>query len=71
MRIAGVADSTAHEDTLARNAQRDREVTRALRKAGWRVVRVWECALTRARSSRTLSRIARAVCAPKAQPIPA
>lgn len=45
---------------LARNAARDREVTRALRKAGWRVVRVWECALTRARSSRTMSRIARA-----------
>lgn len=54
---------------LARNAARDREVTRALRKAGWRVLRVWECALTRARSRRTMSRIARAVCAPTAHPI--
>ena len=46
---------------LARNAVRDREVTRALRKAGWRVVRVWECALTRRRSGRTAARIARAL----------
>lgn len=35
---------------LVRNVARDREVTRALLKAGWRVVRVWECALTRARN---------------------
>ena len=27
---------------LARNAERDREVTRALKKAGWRVLRIWE-----------------------------
>ena len=44
---------------LARNAQRDRDVTRTLRKAGWRVLRVWECALTRTRSARTVARIAR------------
>ncbi len=44
---------------LARNAQRDREVTRTLRKAGWCVVRVWECALTRTRSARTAARIKR------------
>ena len=44
---------------LARNAARDREVTRALCKAGWRVLRVWECALTRARSARTAARIVR------------
>jgi DNA mismatch endonuclease (patch repair protein) len=46
---------------LARNAARDREVTRALREAGWRVLRVWECALTRTRSARTAARIARAL----------
>ena len=46
---------------LARNAARDREVTRALRKAGWRVIRIWECALTRTRSVRTAARIARAL----------
>ena len=46
---------------LARNAARDREVTVALRKAGWRVVRVWECAPARTRSGRTMARIARAL----------
>src|SRR2546425_11071792 len=46
---------------LARNAQRDREVTRALRKAGWRVLRVWECALAKARMRATLARITRAL----------
>ena len=46
---------------LARNAQRDREVTRTLRKAGWRVLRVWECALTRTRSARTVARLATAL----------
>lgn len=30
---------------ILRNRQRDREVARALRKAGWRLIRVWECAL--------------------------
>ena len=48
---------------LARNAQRDREVTRTLRKAGWRVLRVRECALTRKRSARTAARIARTLAA--------
>ncbi len=48
---------------LARNAARDREVTRALRKAGWRVLRVWECALARAKARATLARIARALAA--------
>lgn len=27
---------------IARNKERDREVTRALRKAGWTVIRIWE-----------------------------
>jgi G:T-mismatch repair DNA endonuclease (very short patch repair protein) len=46
---------------FTRNAQRDRDVTRALRKAGWRVMRVWECALARRRESATARRIARAI----------
>ena len=46
---------------LARNVERDREVSRALRKAGWTVLRVWECALSRTRAGRTLARIARAL----------
>jgi DNA mismatch endonuclease (patch repair protein) len=29
------------------NHRRDPHVTRALRAAGWRVVRIWECALTK------------------------
>ena len=32
---------------VARNKTRDRRHTRALRRDGWTVLRVWECALTR------------------------
>ena len=46
---------------LARNAARDRDVTRTLRKAGWCVLRVWECALSRRWSARTAARIFRAL----------
>ncbi len=46
---------------FARNAARDREVTRTLRQAGWRVLRVWECALTRKRAGSTAARIVRAL----------
>jgi DNA mismatch endonuclease (patch repair protein) len=51
---------------LSRNRSRYGEVTRALRQAGWRVVRVWECALSRQRSARTIARIARALQPPPA-----
>jgi DNA mismatch endonuclease (patch repair protein) len=46
---------------LARNAQRDRIVTRTLRRSGWRVVRVWECGLSCKRAIRTMARIAGAL----------
>lgn len=47
---------------LARNAARDRDVTRTLRKAGWRVVRVWECDLAKtALWPRVARRLARAL----------
>ena len=46
---------------FSRNAERDREVTRTLRRAGWRVVRVWECALVRRREAATARRVARAL----------
>ena len=46
---------------LARNVERDTEVTRELRAAGWKVVRVWECALTGRRQSETIRRIASAI----------
>ncbi|MSU41216.1 MAG: very short patch repair endonuclease [Pedosphaera sp.] len=40
---------------IARNKARDREVGRALRKRGWRVVRIWEHAL--AKPERVLNRL--------------
>ena len=46
---------------FARNAARDRAVTRTLRDAGWRVLRVWECALATRRLAATTRRIARAL----------
>ncbi len=48
-------------DKLSGNARRDRRVNRTLRAAGWTVLRVWECALTRKRAAGTVARIARAV----------
>jgi DNA mismatch endonuclease (patch repair protein) len=46
---------------LARNKARDLEVNRALRNAGWRVLRVWECDLTRANAPRVVRRVLRAL----------
>jgi DNA mismatch endonuclease, patch repair protein len=46
---------------LTRNLQRDRHVTRALRAAGWTVLRIWECRLTSSHARRTLARITRAL----------
>ena len=46
---------------FARNAERDREVSRALRKAGWTVLRVWEHALARRCEERLLARLRRAL----------
>jgi DNA mismatch endonuclease (patch repair protein) len=41
---------------FARNAERDREVTRVLRREGWKVVRVWECELAKKARERPLIR---------------
>jgi len=46
---------------LARNKARDRTVTRFLRKAGWRVLRIWECDLAPGNRPRTARRVARAL----------
>jgi len=47
---------------LARNKARDVEVTRALRKDGWKVIRVWECDLAKATLwPRIAKRVARAL----------
>jgi DNA mismatch endonuclease (patch repair protein) len=47
---------------LAGNKRRDALVTRTLRKAGWRVVRLWECALQQAvREERRQTRLLRPI----------
>lgn len=43
------------------NRARDVRVTRALSRAGWRVLRVWECDLSRKSAPRVVRRIARAL----------
>jgi DNA mismatch endonuclease, patch repair protein len=39
------------------NVARDRLVNATLKKHGWRVIRVWECALSPSRAPRTVQRI--------------
>jgi DNA mismatch endonuclease, patch repair protein len=46
---------------FARNVARDKLVVRTLRKAGWKIVRVWECDLSRGSFNRIASRIRRAI----------
>lgn len=46
---------------LARNRERDVLVTRTLRKARWRVVRVWECDLPRKNWPRVARRMVKAL----------
>ena len=48
---------------LARNTERDRLVTRSLRKAGWTVLRIWEHDLAAKHWPRVAGRIARALAA--------
>ncbi|MBS0659122.1 MAG: DNA mismatch endonuclease Vsr [Verrucomicrobia bacterium] len=44
-------------EKILRNLKRDRLVTRQLREAGWRVLRIWECRLRPAWHARTASRL--------------
>lgn len=46
---------------LARNKARDRLVNRTLRKAGWRVLRVWQHELARKREARLVARLRKAL----------
>jgi DNA mismatch endonuclease (patch repair protein) len=46
---------------LAANRARDRRVNRALRAAGWRVLRIWEHELARRREARLVARLRRAL----------
>ena len=45
---------------FAANQTRDRLVTRTLRRAGWRVLRIWEHELARKREATLVKRLARA-----------
>ncbi|MBL9129794.1 MAG: very short patch repair endonuclease [Verrucomicrobiaceae bacterium] len=44
---------------IARNMEHDTAVTKALRKAGWRVLRLWEHELAKKREKRLLARLRR------------
>jgi DNA mismatch endonuclease, patch repair protein len=46
-------------EKIARNVARDRLVTRTLRRAGWRVLRIWQHELTRKNEPRLLARLRR------------
>lgn len=48
-------------EKIERNQARDALVSRALRAQGWKVLRIWECALTEKRRKATLGRLARAL----------
>lgn len=39
------------------NKAHDREVTQGLKRKGWKVVRIWQCALTVKRATRAVARI--------------
>ena len=46
---------------ILRNRERDRTVTKTLRKLGWRVVRVWAHELTKKKETRLVRRLAAAI----------
>lgn len=49
-------------EKFARNVARDRRTAQQLRRAGWRVLTIWECALrTAARRERALAKLIRSV----------
>ncbi len=46
---------------FGKNVARDRLVTRTLRKAGWNVVRIWECQLAPKKQAGVVARIRKAL----------
>jgi DNA mismatch endonuclease (patch repair protein) len=48
---------------FASNVARDKLVVRTLKKAGWRVVRIWECQLATRNAARAATRVTRALSA--------
>lgn len=58
-RIPGT-NPTFWQEKFQNNVKRDARVTRALRKDGWRVFKIWECELrTPALSDKSIARVAR------------
>jgi DNA mismatch endonuclease (patch repair protein) len=53
---------------FARNRARDRRVTRALRRANWRVLRIWEHELAARHEPKLMQRIARVLQAGQTRP---
>lgn len=44
------------KNKIDNNRRRDRRVTRALRRKGWKVIRIWECCVKKDSSLRRISR---------------
>nr|WP_281722824.1 very short patch repair endonuclease [Nitrosomonas nitrosa] len=55
------SNRTFWEKKLKRNKERDRIVTKTLRKSGWRVLRIWQHELTRRKEGPCVNRIRRAL----------
>jgi DNA mismatch endonuclease (patch repair protein) len=56
-------------EKFARNVARDRRTAAALRRAGWRVLTVWECSLrTAARRDEAIARLVRRIVSTRAAP---
>jgi DNA mismatch endonuclease (patch repair protein) len=54
------SNSAFWEKKACRNRERDRLVTRTLRRSGWQVMRIWQHDLTRKNQARLLRRVQRA-----------
>jgi DNA mismatch endonuclease, patch repair protein len=56
-------------EKFARNVARDKRTAAALRRAGWRVLTVWECSLrTAARREQAVARLVRRIVSTRAAP---
>src|ERR1017187_3311572 len=51
------SNSQFWQGKIERNQERDRSVVRQLRAAGWKVIRVWECALERKKTLTDIRRL--------------
>ncbi|MBI4665909.1 MAG: very short patch repair endonuclease [Nitrospinae bacterium] len=58
--LKGLRNKPYWERKIKRNMERDRQVNHALRRGGWRVVRIWESQITK-QPDRAINRIFNAV----------